>query len=233
MTRETLLIPVEFPDPVPLPSTFIGGFTSCRVLLVGVYETPADTDSEERRRREIEAYNTLYSYANQFVRAGDTAEVELVMGEDVADAPTRIAEERGVDALLVPNPITTLDNVLVSIRDPEFVEPIGEFVGLLDQEVVLHATLFSAAETEAEATEKREMLVDLRDRMVEAGFNETTIDVEVSVSDDPPFAISEASRNHDLIIMGETQDPEFERVFGSTYQSIADETEHPIVVVRQ
>ncbi|MFC6723811.1 hypothetical protein ACFQE1_05340 [Halobium palmae] len=233
MTRETLLIPVEFPDPTPLPSTFVGGFTSCKVLLVGVYELPADTDSDERQRREIEAYNTLYSYANQFVRAGDTAEVELVMGEDVGDTPSRIAEERDVDALLVPNPITTLDDVLVAVRDPEFVEPISEFVNLLDQEIVLHASLFSVAETQEGTGEKRELLNELRRRMVDAGFNETAIDVEVAVSDDPPFAISEAARDHDVVILGETQDPDFERVFGDTYRSIADETELPIVVVRR
>ncbi|MFC4358314.1 universal stress protein [Halobium salinum] len=233
MTEETLLIPVEFPDPMALPSTFVSGFTDCRVLLVGVYETPDDIDPDERQRREIEAYNTLYSYANQFVRAGDVAEVELVMGEDVADAPSRIAEERDVDALLVPNPITALDDVLISVRDPEFVDPIGRFVGMLDEDVLLHSTLFSAAESEAAVEEKRGLLGELEDRMVEAGFNRTTIDAEVAVSDDPPFAISEAARDHDLIIMGETQDSEFERVFGATYQSIADETDHPIVVVRK
>jgi nucleotide-binding universal stress UspA family protein len=233
MTSQTLLIPIEFPDPEPLPSTFVGGFTSCRVLLVGTYETGPEVDTEERHRREIEAYNTLYSYANQFVQAGDTAEVELVMEEDVADAPSRIAEKRDVDALMAPNPITTLDDVLVAVRDPEFVEPLARFVGLLDQDVLLHTTLLSVAESADEEDEKRALLDDLQGAMTDSGFDRTAIDTEVVVSDDPAFAISEAARDHDLVILGETQDAEFERVFGATYESIADRTELPIVVVRR
>jgi nucleotide-binding universal stress UspA family protein len=203
------------------------------VLLVETYETGPRVDPDERHRREIEAYHTLYSYANQFVQAGDTAEVELVMDEDVADAPSRIAEERGADALMVPNPITTLDNVLIAVRDPEFVEPLARFVGLLDQDVLLHTTLLSVAESGAEEDEKRALLDDLRETMTDSGFDSTAIDTDVVVSDDPSFAISEAARDHDLAIVGETQDAEFERVFGATYESIADRTELPIVVVRR
>lgn len=233
MTSKTLLIPVEFPDPNPLPATFVGGFTSCKVILLGVYETADDIDPDERQRREVEAYHTLYSFANQFVQSGDTAEVELVMGEALEDVPSSVAEERDVDALLVPNPITTLGRILIPIRDPEFAEPIAEFVGTLDQDVLIHTTLLHVTESEEEIEEGEELLKDVQEQLVASDFPEVSIDTEVVVSDNPAFAIGQAASGHDLLIMGETGDPTYERIFGKTYESIAEETELPVVVVRE
>lgn len=233
MASNTLLIPVEFPNPEPLPTTFVGSFTSCRVILLGVYETPTQLDSDEQQRREIEAYHTLYSLANQFVRSGDVAEVELVMGQDVAGAPSRIAEKRDVDALLVPNPITTLGQILVPIRDEKFAQPIANFVGTLNQENILHTTLFHVTDDENAVEGGKELLSKVRQHLVDAGFPDVSIDTEVEVSDTPAFAISQAAKNHDLIIMGETEEPTFERVFGKTYNSVADQTDLPVVVIRK
>jgi nucleotide-binding universal stress UspA family protein len=233
MDSQTVLIPVEFPDPDPLPSTFVDTFTSCKVLLLGVYELPPDVDSDERQRREVEAYDTLYTLANQFVQGGETADVELMMGENVSDAPTTVAEDRDVDALLVPNPITTLGRVLVPLREAKFMEPVTDLVSTLDEDVLLHTTLFHAADDEDDAETGREMLSTVRDHLVDEGFPRTRIDTEVVVSDDPPFAIGQAARDYELLIMGETQESSYERVFGKTYESIAERTNRPILVVRE
>lgn len=232
MSSQTILIPIEFPDPDPLPSTFIDGFTSCRIILLGLYELDVDINPDEQHRREIEAYNTLYTLAAQFVRRGDTAEVELTMGPDVVDAPTRMAEERDVDALLMSNPITTLGRVLISIREEKFAQPISDFVSTLNQDVILHTTLFHVAETEDDVEHGREILSNVREHLVDSGFPTSGIDTEVVVSSSPPFEIGKAAEKYDLLIMGETQDPAFERVFGKTYELIAEETDRPIVVVR-
>ena len=233
LSTQTLLIPVEFPDPEPLPATFIGGFTTCRVTLLGLYETPEDLDEDERHRREIEAYHTLYTYAAQFVRSGDTADVELVMGPDVGETPTRGAEEGDFDALLVPNPINTLSRILVPVRDRTFAESIGDFVGTLDEHDILHTTLFHVAEAEEGVEEGARLLASVRDELADAGVPGTSIDTEVRVSDDPAFPIGEAASGYDLIIMGETEASGYERVFGRTYESVADATDLPIVVVRE
>lgn len=233
MESQTVLIPLEFPNPDPLPATFVEGLTSCKVVLLGVYDLPDEMDTDERHRREIEAYNTLYTLADEFVQKGDTAEVELVMGENVGDAPTNVAEERNVDALLVPNPITTLGNVLIPLRETTFAEPVADFVDAMDSDVVLHTTLFHVAEREGDVEAGERMLSTVKQHLVENGFPELRIDTEVAVSDDASFAISQAARDYELLIMGETQDPLFERVFGKTYESIAEQTEKPIIVVRE
>lgn len=232
MSSQTVLIPVEFPDPDPLPSTFITGLTDCRVILLGTYEVPSDITPDERQRREIEAYQVLYSIAAEFVHRGETAAVELVMDEDVSDAATTVAEEQDVDAVLVPNPITTLGRIFVAIREPTFVEPITDFVCALNQEVLLHTHLFHVAESETDVENGEQLLAEVKQRLVEEGFSRTAIETNVEVSDDPPFAISQAARDDDMIVMGETQEPGFERVFGKTYESIAERTELPIIVVR-
>lgn len=233
MSSKTLLIPINFPDPEPLPTTFISGFTTCKVVLLGVYEVPPNIDPDDRQRQEIEAYHTLYSLANEFVRQGDTAEVELAMGQDVGDAPTDAAEERDLNAILVPNPITTLGRILIPIRDPEFVAPIADFVGALNEDNIIHTTLIHITDSEEDIEEGEKLLTKAKQHLVDTGFPEVSIDVDVVVSDDPSFAISQAARNYDLLIMGETEDSDFQRVFGEMYESIAEQTDHPIVVVRK
>jgi nucleotide-binding universal stress UspA family protein len=229
---QTILIPVEFPDPDPLPSTFIEGLTDCKVILLGVYELSDDLTEDERQRRKIEANQVLYTIAADFVHRGETAEVQLVVGEDVRDAPTTVAEERDVDALLVPNPITTLGHVLVAVREEKFVQPITDFVCTMTQNVHLHTHRLHVTESEDDVETGEQLVSEVADQLVEAGFSRTGIDTEVVVSDDPPFAISQAAKNNDVIVMGETQDPDFERVFGRTYESIAEQTDLPIIVVR-
>lgn len=233
MTSQTVLVPIEFPDPEPLPSTFIDAFTSCKVVLLGVYDLPPEVDDDERHRREIAAYNTLYSLAASFVRHGDTADVELVMGSDLEDVPTNVAEERDVDALLVPNPITTLGHVLVAVRDEKFSRPVAEFMTTLNQDVLLHTTLLHVAETEARVDEGEALLHEVERQLVDAGYPRTRIDCEVTVAREPSFAISQAASDADLIVVGETQESAYERVFGKTYESIAENTDRPIVVVRE
>ncbi|WP_327053541.1 universal stress protein [Halomicrococcus gelatinilyticus] len=106
MVAPTVLIPVEFPDPDPLPSTFIDGLTACKVVLLGAYELSPDVDPDDRQRKEV-------------------------------------------------------------------------------------------------------------------------------VSDDPSFEIGQAMRDYDLLVMGETQESPLERVFGRTYESTAEQTHRPIIVVQE
>lgn len=232
MASQTVLIPIEFPDPDPLPSTFIEGLTNSKVILLGVYESSPDWSSDERQRRKIEANRVLYNIAADFVHSGEIAEVELVMEEDVGDAPTTVAEERGVDALLVPNPITTLGHVLVAIREEKFAQPIIDFVCSLNRDTLLHTQLLHVAESEDDVESGEQLLSEVKRQLVEEGYSQTGIDTEVVVSDDPPFAISRAASDNDVIVMGETQSSATERVFGKTYDSIAEQTELPIIVVR-
>ena len=233
MSSQTLLIPINFPDPDPLPSTFVGGFTSCKIRLLGIYEISSGITEEEKQRREIEAYHTLYSFANQFVKGGDTAEVDLVMGEDIDMAPTEVAENNDLDAVLVPNPITSLSRVFVPVRDERFAEPIAKFVGTLNQEYLVHTTLFHVAETDDDAEQGEKLLEEVRAELTDAGFPGASIDTEVVVSDDPAFAISRGAKEYDIIIMGETEERASERVFGKTYDTIAEQTQHPVVIVRE
>ena len=232
MSTPTLLIPIEFPNPDPLPSSFVSGLTSCEVTLLGLYETPSDTDAEERKRRSIEANYYLYSVAHQFIQHGAGADVGLVMDEDLEMTATTIAEERNLDAVLVPNPITNLGRVLIAVRDETFVEPVERFVATLDEDVIQHLTLVSVTEAEQVGT-KEALLSGLRDRLTDAGFSRFRIDTDVVISGDPPFAISQAAQSHDLIVMGETKQDSRERVFGKTYDSVAESTHHPVVVLRE
>jgi nucleotide-binding universal stress UspA family protein len=233
MSTQTILIPVEFPDPDPVPSTFVETFTACKVVLHGLDEVDDEASDEERHRREIEANRVLYSLASQFMREGEAADVELLTGEDLSDAPTSVAERRDADAVMIPKPLTTLGRILVPIRDEKFAQPITDFLTDLNLDALHHTTLFHVAETESDVEAGERLLSDVREQLVEAGLPDLRIDSEVVVSDDPTFEIREAAGDSDLVVMGETQDPSFASVFGDAYQRVADETDHPVIVVRE
>lgn len=98
--------------------------------------------------------------------------------------------------------------------------------------MLLHTQLFHVAESESNVERGEQLLTKVERKLVEEGYSRAAIEAAVEVSDDPAFAISQAARDDDLIVMGETREPGFERVFGKTYESIAEKVDLPIIVVR-
>jgi nucleotide-binding universal stress UspA family protein len=77
------------------------------------------------------------------------------------------------------------------------------------------------------------LLSSLRDRLDDAGFSKYATETEVAGSDDPSFANGEAAGGHDITLMGETEHRARDRVFGRTYESVAEGTDVPVVVLRE
>lgn len=240
MSRPTILIPVVFPDPdiYPMDDVNIVGLNGFDIVLFGYWETPEGTTPETaREEHETEAEAVLYDMAAQFSRAGASTDIQLHFGPP-GDAEgvlqDRIAAETDVDGILVPNQLTMLNNVLIPLRDTRKRDEIVDFVSAFEKDRIFVLELYHATpdETRVEAAER--MLEGVKRMLLDRGFSDNDVEVTVEVTDDPASAVADRARNHNIVVMGETEEVGVEdRFFGPIYDYIAEETETPIAVIRE
>lgn len=240
MSRPSLLLPVVFPDPEVHPATsrFFEEFSGFDVTLFGYWEVEAESNIEAAREaHRIEAEAVLYELAAEFSKVGAPADMQLNFGrpgDEESELRDRIVEETHADAVFVPNPFTSLGRVLAPIRDDRNQQQLVEVVAALNEQTVISIELFHVCEDESMVSDAREMLSGIHERLTRRGFPGLEVETTVTVSDDPAYAISQRARSHDLIIMGETSQPDYEdEIFGPAYEHVADRSEDPILVVRE
>ncbi len=234
MTRTRLLLPITFPDPAIPPSSFAEAVSPMNVVLLGYYDAPSGTATDElRAEREAEVERTVEDVAATLTAAGTDVETRVAFGTDFEAVQERIAEEEACDVIYLPNPIDVLGRLLVPLRDTRNAEQIASFVGSFRKEKLVDLTLLTVVDDENRTEEGRAMLREARAQLVDAGFSKQAIDIEVSVSDDPPFEIGRHAVDFDALVMGETEPTDSERVFGTVHRQVAEQSHHPVFLVRR
>lgn len=240
MSRPNLLLPIVFPDPEvhPAPSRFFEEFSGFDVTLFGYWEVEGESDIDAASEaHRIDAEAVLYELAAEFSKNGAPADVQLYFGRPRAEESElrdRIAEQTHADAIFVPNPFTSLGRVLVPIRDARNQQQLIEVVAALNEQTVIDVELIHVCDDESLVSEAREMLDQVHEQLTDRGFPGLEVKTTVTVSDDPAYTISQSARSHDLIVMGETSEPDYEdQIFGPAYEYVADRSEDPILVVRE
>ena len=110
MSRETLVVPVEFPEPEPYPvqRCLVKELENFEILLLGYWRVPEGEDPEAvRDAHETEAEAALYEIAAEFSKQGAPVEIQLHFGqsgESERDFPRRLVEQtRASGVLIVPD----------------------------------------------------------------------------------------------------------------------------------
>lgn len=235
MPRETVLIPVVFPDPelYPLNDSFVRELSGFEVVLFGYWETDEDPGAA-REAHATEAEAVLYELAAQFSREGVPTETQLHFGpagEEERTLQEEAAAQGHAAGVLLPNRPTLLRRVLVAVRDETDADRLVELVGGLNPDTTLRVELFHVAETEAGVADAEELLAGMRERLRENGFPDVELSTTVEVSDDPEGSILRRSRDAELVVMGETEQPDVaDQVFGPRYEYIGEETSLPVLL---
>lgn len=239
MGDQRLVIPVVFPDPEPYPhpSSMIESLSGFEVTLLGYYEVPSGSDTMEvRRAHETDVMAVLYELAAGYAREGVHVDLQVHFGADGAEEREfrdRIVEESDADAVLMSNPVTKLTSVLVAVRNDRYLDSIVEVVGALDGDSVLDVEVLHVARDERRREAGEELTADVEDRLVHHGFPRAEIERTVEVDGNPGFHIGRRGRHHDLVVIGESDRTEIDhQIFGPTFEYVATETRHPVMVVR-
>ncbi|OYR95925.1 universal stress protein UspA, partial [Halorubrum sp. E3] len=115
---DTILVPLELPDPEPLSPLLIEDLSSLDVVVLGHYDLPEQTPASSAREQFGEAAQaTLDEVAASFADAGASVRTRLVFGKDRAAAIRQVAVEEDCAAEPDPAPTEGVERILVPPPD--------------------------------------------------------------------------------------------------------------------
>ena len=231
---DTILVPLELPDPEPLSPVLIEDLSSLSVVVLGHYDLPEQTPASMAREQFGEgAQATLDGVAERFAEAGASVRTRLVFGKDRPTAIRQVAAEEDCAAELDPAPTEGIARILVPIPDVAEFDRLPTFIRILSEDLTQRITLFHVVEGE-ESRERGEGIVsETRERLIEDGFDTDAVDTLVVEGDEHDEEILRVAADYDAVVMYEPESSLGDHVFGTLPDRIADETGDPVIVVNR
>lgn len=207
------------------------------IILLGYWVIPEDSTAEaSREAHETEAEAVLYELAAQFSHGGVSTDVQLHFGDggpEMQDLQASIVEKADPDGILRATELTSINNVLVPLRDDRHKDDLIEFVSAFDTDSIFVAELYHAVPEERAVKEGEEVLSEIKDGLLALEFTEDDLETTVEVVEDPLSGIAAKARAHNIVVVGETEEiNEENRVFGPVSEYILDETNTSVIIVR-
>lgn len=231
---DTILVPIELPDPVPLSPVLIDDLSSLDVVILGHYDLPEQTPVRSAREQfEDEARATLDEVADAFAEAGASVETRLVFGKDRQTAIRQVAVEEECAAELDPAPTDGIDRILVPIPDVAEFTRLPAFIRILAEDSTQRITLFHVVEGEESRERGEQIVTETREKLIEAGFDPDSVDTRVAEADEHDDAILRVADEYDAVVMYEAESRLGDRVFGTLPDRIANDTGDPVIVVNR
>jgi nucleotide-binding universal stress UspA family protein len=233
--RGTLLVDIELPDPAPIPPRLAALMGSLKVILVGWYAVPEQTSpAQARDQLEGELQVMLDAVAKTLRSAGAEVETHLVFTGNEFATIERISAETDCDAVLIPKPATALERVLVPVRGLQNASRIAHFVADLVQDGTTDVTLLHVLkESEEDGDSPNNVLTETARLAADAGIDAGLIRLRTEHAGDPAEAIIDAAKDHDTMVIGETEPSVRGAIFGSVGEQVARDATVPVMVVRR
>lgn len=231
---DTILVPLELPDPEPLSPVLIEDLASLSVVILGHYDLPEQTPASSAREQFGEdAQATLDEIADAFTEAGASVRTRLVFGKDRAAAIQQVAAEEDCAAELDPAPTEGIGRILVPLPDVAELDRLPTFVRLLSEDSTQQITLFHVVEGDERREQGESMVAETRDRLIEDGFDADSVDTLVVEGDEHDEEILRVAAEYDAVVMYEPESRLGDRLFGTLADRIADDTDDPVVLVNR
>ncbi|QKY16969.1 universal stress protein [Halorubrum sp. CBA1229] len=231
---DTILVPIELPDPEPLSSVLIEDLASLSVVVLGHYDLPEQTPASSARDQFGEAAQaTLDEVAEAFADAGAAVRTRLVFGKDRAAAIRQVATEEGCAAELDPAPTEGIGRILVPLPDVAEFDRLPRFIRVLSEDSTKRITLFHVVEGEESRERGESIVAETRERLVADGFDSASVDTLVVEGDEHDEEILRVAAGYDAVVMYEPESRLGDRLFGSLADRIADETGDPVILVNR
>lgn len=229
-----VLIPVDVLGGESVPTTVIDAFASVPIVLLGYRELPDQTGTDHARdqygaraRAGLEKLHTAFEDAGCL-----DVTSRLVFTHDRLQTFERIAVEASCDAVLLLNPAPVLESVLVAIRGEVNLDHIAMHLETLLAGTELTVTFFHVVADETDRERGTELLDAAVDALADTGVDRDRIDSSLMVDGSPTTAILDATRDHDLLVVGESR-PSIRRfIFRDRAKTLAKGTVNPVLVIR-
>ena len=229
---DTILVPLELPDPEPLSQVLIDDLASLDVVLLGHYGLPEQTPASSAREQfGAEAQETLDEIAERFTEAGASVRTRLVFGKDRAATIEQVANEEDCAAELDPAPTEEINRILVPLPDVAEFTRLPKFIRLLTEDSTQQITLFHVVEGEERREEGERIVAETQERLIEMGFDSESVDTRVVEGTEHDDEILRVADEYDAVVMYEAESRLGDHIFGSLPDRIADGTGDPVIVV--
>jgi nucleotide-binding universal stress UspA family protein len=229
-----VLVPVEVLEGESVPETVAELLATVPVVVLGYHVLPEQTPPDQARLQfEERAQAALEDLAAQFRAAGGDAETRLVFTHDEEQTLTRVADETGCGAYLIPNPTGDVERLLVPVGGEVDLDRLARFAEALVGGRSVLVTLYHVAATDEGRRAGEEVVAEAATRLHEAGLPADRIRTSVVVSDTPVQTVATAAEGHDAVVMGESAPSLRALLFGATSEQVASRSLGPVVVVRR
>jgi nucleotide-binding universal stress UspA family protein len=229
----TVLVPVDVSTADPLDEGILEHLRPVDVVVLGHYPVPRQTaPAHLRADHEAEARARLEAAVARVDAADHEVEGVLVFTRDRRDSIDRVADEHGCDAVLVPGETSPVERILVPLRGTTNLERIVSLVADLERTSAASITLFHSVADGTDPDGGAAVLRDAVERLVAAGVDRDRLRRDLSETGDARAEIVARAREHDLVILGETEPSLRARIIGATLTPILDAIDAPAIVVR-
>lgn len=228
-----VLVPVDVSSEEQPDPDLLALLGPAKVVLVGWYPVPDQVALEQARdEHEADAVDRIEAIA-ETLPADTDFETLVVFTRDRAETVDRVADDYGASVVVVPDEVRVIERVLVPIRGDVNLDRILSVVAALLEASEASITLFHAAPAaETDPSVGRALVDGAADRLVEAGVDRDRIDTAAVESDAPTDDIIDAGRNHDVLIVGESEPSLVEHILGDTLSKIISRAGRPVLIVR-
>jgi nucleotide-binding universal stress UspA family protein len=232
MAAPRILVPVdvstdERPDPDLLEL-----LNPATVVLVGWYPVPDQVTLDQMEdEHQAEAVERIENVAGDFPDEEDVKTL-VVFTRDRAETVDRVAEEYDCDVIVVPEDVRVVERLFVPIRGEVNVDRLVSVVGALLDEREASVTLFHAVHGDEDQSVGAALLRGVADDLVAAGVDSDRIDTTTIESGSPVDDIVDAAKNHDVLVIGETEPSLVDHILGDVPTQVIERSDRPVLVVR-
>lgn len=232
----SVLVPLRVVEGESIPEGVVDLLSGANVVLLGYHELPEQTPpGQARMEYEESATRALEDFAGAFREHGATVDVHLAFTHDADQTIDRIAREEGCLAILVPNPVVEMTDLLVAVRGIVDVARIARVAGPIAAASHLDVTILHVQPPDADLDDVQTtaLLERTRDALTEYGVSTNRIETRTEVADRPILAIADVAGEFDAVVIGESEPTLLNRLFGPASERVADRFLGPVLVVRR
>jgi nucleotide-binding universal stress UspA family protein len=232
--RPTVLVPVRVLEGEAIPEGVPELLAHGHVILLGYHVIPEQTaPGQAQLQWEDQARERLGELEQLFLDEGATVEPRLVFTHNAQQTFDRQIHEHEAIAVLVPDAVVDLEEVLVPVRGTVGSDRLAQVVGGLFAETDVGVTLLHVADDEETDEDATTLLDAIASALVDLGVAESAIETRVERDVEPLDAIVEASQDADVVVMGESDPTLATYFFGMPATQVNEQFLGPVLVVQR
>lgn len=231
-----ILVPVEVPEPTPLPAALLDAFRDLELLILGYNIVPEQTSPEQSQEAfEEQASDALDSVMEYVKDRNIDVDKNIVFTPELGQTIDRYIREKDCNAVLTAKPISSVERLLVPLYSRDQINSrLATILHDLSLSSDLPVTLaiLTSGEEESEEMEQSEELQQKALRYLQrAGVPGDKIrPTKVDVSDISK-AVSQLSSADDVVILAESSTTDRDSFFNTLHEDIEEAISCPVLVV--